>query len=151
MVAFCDLEKSSSLEVAFCDFKISSSLEVANCDFKFASSLSKVANCDLETSASSFVSWNMKSSGKRSILRLTCSFSRLVSTPYRRAKSRSRMTCLPRTVFFLECARFFYNIYLCIRIFCSTFAVAKVLNTKIDREVDRSQKQPDEKLYSGLF
>ena len=107
-VAICDLEESS-LEVAICDFKFSSSsfkvancdlgkssLEVAFCDFKISSSAFKVANCDLESSASSLVSWNIKSAGKRSMLRLTCSLRRLVSTPYNLAKSRSRITCLPR-------------------------------------------------------
>ena len=58
--------------------------------------LFEVAICDLKHS--SIVSWNMKSSGKRSMLRLTCSFSRLVSTPYNSARSRSIITCLPLSV-----------------------------------------------------
>lgn len=43
------------------------------------------------------MSRNMKSSGKRSILRLTCSFRRF-STPYRHAELRSRMTCFGHCV-----------------------------------------------------
>ena len=39
------------------------------------------------------ISQNKKFSGKRSILRFTCSFSLLVSTPYSSAKSRSSITC----------------------------------------------------------
>jgi hypothetical protein len=41
----------------------------------------KIANCDLESSTSSCVSWNMKSSGKRRALRLTASLRRPVVTP----------------------------------------------------------------------
>ena len=84
------------LDIANCDFHFSSSSKVANCDLE--ESPLDIANCDFQSSNSSFVSWNIKSSGKRSILRLTCSFKRRVSTPYSRAKSRSRMTCLPRMV-----------------------------------------------------
>jgi len=47
-------------------------------------------------SFSSSVSWKAKSSGNLSRLRFTCSFSRLVSTPYRSARSASRMTLCPR-------------------------------------------------------
>ena len=47
---------------------------------------------------SSRVSWNMKSSGKRSMLRLTCLFSWLTSTPYNSAKSLSSITWTPRIV-----------------------------------------------------
>ena len=83
--------------LAFCDDKTSPSVfMLANCDLESSPSSFKVANCDLEDSASSRVSWNIKSSGKRSILRFTCSFRRFVSTPYNRAKSRSSITCLPR-------------------------------------------------------
>ncbi len=39
-----------------------------------------VAICDLQSSSSSFVNWNMNESGKRLMLRLTCSFSRRVGT-----------------------------------------------------------------------
>ena len=39
-----------------------------------------VANCDLKDSHSASVNWNMKSPGKRSKLRLTCSLKRLVVT-----------------------------------------------------------------------
>ena len=48
--------------------------------------------CDRKTIHSSFVSWNMKSSGKRLTLRLTCSLRRLVVTPYSIAKSESNVT-----------------------------------------------------------
>ena len=40
----------------------------------------------------------MKSSGKRSRLRFTCRLSCPTSTPYSSARSRSSMTCMPRTV-----------------------------------------------------
>ncbi len=43
-------------------------------------------------SPSTFVSWNIKSSGKRLVLRLTCSLRRLVVTPYSIAKSESSIT-----------------------------------------------------------
>src|SRR5258705_8752153 len=39
----------------------------------------------------------MKSTGKRSTFRLTCSTRRFVSTPYRSARSSSSITCRPRT------------------------------------------------------
>ena len=39
-----------------------------------------VANCDLKRPTSSEVSWNMKRSGKRFLLRFTCSFKRFVGT-----------------------------------------------------------------------
>ena len=55
----------------------------------------KVPNWHLEHS--SFESWNMKSAGKRSILRFTWRLSCLTSTPYKTAKSRSSMTCTSRT------------------------------------------------------
>ena len=55
----------------------------------------KVAICDLEIATSSFVSSNMNSAGKRSILRRTCSLRRLVSTPYISAKSKSSITFCP--------------------------------------------------------
>jgi len=37
--------------------------------------------CDLKAAASDLSSWNMKSSGKRSMFRLTCSTKRFVATP----------------------------------------------------------------------
>jgi hypothetical protein len=40
-----------------------------------------VADCDIKWADSRAVSWNMKSAGKRSAFRLTCSFRRRVSTP----------------------------------------------------------------------
>ena len=43
-------------------------------------------------------SGNMKLAGNLPAFRLTCSFSRFVSTPYNTAKSRSSMTCTPRIV-----------------------------------------------------
>ena len=43
--------------------------------------LFKITDCDLESSASVLARWNMKSSGKRSILRLAASFRRRVGTP----------------------------------------------------------------------
>ena len=54
-----------------------------------------IAICDFKKSNSSLVNWNMKSLGNRSILRFTCSFRRRVSTPYRKAKSESSITCCP--------------------------------------------------------
>src|SRR6266571_961477 len=54
--------------------------------------LFEVAICDLKNAPSSEVSWNMKSFGNRGRLRLTCSFRRLVVTPYRTARSASSMT-----------------------------------------------------------
>src|ERR1051326_215556 len=65
----------AKLEVAICDLKLN--LEIANCDLKF--------------SASSLVSRNMKSSGKRFLFRETCSL-RLVGTPYNSARSASIIT-----------------------------------------------------------
>src|ERR1039457_3167655 len=49
-----------------------------------------------EEAASSLRSWNMKSSGKRSWLRLTASFRRKVGTRYNSARSESSMTFWPR-------------------------------------------------------
>ena len=76
------------LDVAFCDFKRSfglrSELDVAVCDFK--------------SSSSGRESRNMKLGGNRPAFRLTCSFKRLVLTPYICARSRSNMTCTPRIV-----------------------------------------------------
>ena len=51
-----------------------------------------VAICDLQSSSSSLFSWNMKLPGKRLMLRLTCSFSLRVATPYSSARSRSSRT-----------------------------------------------------------
>src|SRR5690349_8933223 len=55
----------------------------------------EVAICDLKAAVSSRLSWNMKSSGKRSRFRFICSTSRFVSTPYRSARSSSSRTCCP--------------------------------------------------------
>jgi len=55
-----------------------------------------VANCDFKVEASPAVSRNMKSVGNLSWLRFTCSFKRLVDTPYSAAKSQSSMTRCPR-------------------------------------------------------
>ena len=86
-------------KLAFCDDKTSPSVfMLAICDLKTLPSTDVIENCDEISFHSSFESWNIKSSGKRSILRFTCSFRRKVSTPYNRAKSRSRITCLPRMV-----------------------------------------------------
>jgi hypothetical protein len=60
--------------------------------------LFEVAICDLKRATSSEVNWNMKSSGKRDRLRLTCSFIRLVVTPYRTARSASSRTLCPRII-----------------------------------------------------
>ena len=54
-------------------------------------------------STSSLVNWNIKSSGKRSMLRLTCLFNWDVSTWYRRAKSRSSITCSPLMIWMQFC------------------------------------------------
>jgi hypothetical protein len=53
--------------------------KVANCDIEEDWDLAgvTVTNCDLKASVSSEVSWNMKSSEKRSALRFTASLSRL--------------------------------------------------------------------------
>jgi hypothetical protein len=52
-----------------------------------------VAECDrFSASISARESLNIKSSGNRSALRLTCSFNRLVVTPYRVASSASSKT-----------------------------------------------------------
>src|SRR3989338_7394435 len=55
-----------------------------------------IANCDIKPSHSSWVSGNMKSSGKRSMLRFTASLRRNVSTSYSSARSRSSITLRPR-------------------------------------------------------
>src|SRR4030042_289626 len=57
-----------------------------------------IAICDVKQAASSPVSWNIKSSGNRLRLRLTASLKRKVGTPYRAARSRSKITLLPRTI-----------------------------------------------------
>ena len=83
VVTNCDNMFVASFDVlAFCDDIFSFGMDIANCDFQFSNS--------------SLFNWNIKSSGKRSILRFTCSLRRPVSTPYNRAKSRSSITCLPR-------------------------------------------------------
>ena len=40
----------------------------------------EVANCDLKSAYSAWVTWNMKSGGNLRRLRFTCSFKRLVVT-----------------------------------------------------------------------
>ena len=52
--------------------------------------------CDTNASASSWLSRNMKSGGKRASLRPTCWRSAIALTPYRSARSRSSMTFCPR-------------------------------------------------------
>src|ERR1700722_5421354 len=54
--------------------------------------LFEVTNCDLKTLCSLFVSWNMKSGGKRSRLRFICWLKCLTLTPYSSAKCTSSMT-----------------------------------------------------------
>lgn len=75
----------------------------APCSVKASGSLRRpprpwfdVAICDIKSAYSADVSWNMKSAGKRSAFRRTCSLSRRVSTPYRLARSLSRSTFCPR-------------------------------------------------------
>ena len=72
--------------------------KVTICGLSGELALLDVAICDLQSSSSSLVNWNMKLSGKRLILRFTCSFNLRGGTPYRSAKSRSSMTCTPRIV-----------------------------------------------------
>lgn len=55
-----------------------------------------VAICDIKVAYSGSSSRNMKSAGKRSALRRTCSFRRRVSTPYSWARSLSIKTFWPR-------------------------------------------------------
>src|SRR6516162_6555036 len=50
-----------------------------------------VANCDIKILNSGGVRRNMKPAGNRSLFRLICSLSHVVETPYRAAKSLSRM------------------------------------------------------------
>jgi hypothetical protein len=56
-----------------------------------------IAICDVKESSSSLVSWKRKSPGKRAWLRFTASLNRKVCTPYRRAKSTSKIMRWPRT------------------------------------------------------
>ena len=67
--------------------------------------LFKVANCVLESSVISFfVSSNIKSSPSNlSILRLTASLRRFVSTPYISARSKSNITFCPLISYILLC------------------------------------------------
>lgn len=58
----------------------------------------EVPNWRFKLLYSSLVSWNMKSSGNRSMLRFTCLFICFTSTWYAKAKSLSNMTCWPLTV-----------------------------------------------------
>ena len=71
------------------NLRVPPQLDVAICDFNSAGDRDEYSSC---------VSWNIKSSGKRSMLRFTCSFMRLVSTPYNKARSLSIITCCPRNV-----------------------------------------------------
>ena len=48
------------------------------------------------SSVSYLLNWNLKCSGKRSILRLTLWFKTFVSTPYKSARSLSKITWTPR-------------------------------------------------------
>lgn len=57
-----------------------------------------VAKCDFKSANSDRVSRNAKSSGKRSLLRRTCSLSRRVVTPYSSAKSESSLTHKNKTL-----------------------------------------------------
>jgi len=74
--------------------------KVTACDLEWTSAVGcwsfKITDCDLERRASSGVSWNMKSSGNLSMLRLTAWISARVSTSYKWAKSASRITLCPR-------------------------------------------------------
>src|SRR5262249_35507156 len=56
----------------------------------------KITNCDLKASCSARVSWNMKSAGNRTRLRLTAWLSARVGTPYSAARSPSSMTLASR-------------------------------------------------------
>ena len=56
---------------------------ISRCDLPVPSPTLEVAICDLQSPSSSFVSWNMKLSGKRLALRFTCSFRQ--ETDYTRA------------------------------------------------------------------
>ena len=60
-------------------FSIHLQQNIVNCPNE---SIFDITICDRKISSSPFVSWNIKSSGKRSMLRLTCSFSLPVFTPY---------------------------------------------------------------------
>jgi hypothetical protein len=55
-----------------------------------------ITDCDTNDSASSRVSWNMKSEGNRSWFRLTCCLKAIGLTPYNSASSRSSITLWPR-------------------------------------------------------
>lgn len=55
-----------------------------------------VAECNIKPWNSSRFNWKAKSSGKRLMFRRTCWFSRVVDTPYIRAKSESSITRRPR-------------------------------------------------------
>ena len=60
-------------------FSIHLQQNIVNCPNE---SIFDITICDRKISSSPFVSWNIKSSGKRSMLRFTCSFSLPVFTPY---------------------------------------------------------------------
>lgn len=53
----------------------------------------KITVCDLKDSATSAVSWNMKSDGNLVRLRVTAWFSTLTATPYRPTRSVSKTLC----------------------------------------------------------
>lgn len=79
---------SKVIKVANCDLEeLVVGTKVTFCDLEGLLPLSKVTNCDFTFLASSIESWNMKSSGKRSILRFTAWFKALVSIPYSVAKT----------------------------------------------------------------
>src|SRR4029434_9108000 len=65
----------------------------------------EVTNCDLKCSASLSVSWNMKSWGNLSALRLTACTKARVSTPYSAARSASNITVWPRMTYIWAATR----------------------------------------------
>ena len=65
-------------KVTICDLKAAEAIEVTICDFKFLNSLR--------------VNWNMKSFGKRSMLRFTAWMRTLGFTPYSSARCVESMT-----------------------------------------------------------
>src|ERR1051326_8159451 len=86
-------------EIANCDLKASLESIATPCSVNARGGYRRppcakleVAICDLKFSASSLVSRNMKSSGKRFLFRETCSLRRLVGTPYNSARSASIIT-----------------------------------------------------------
>lgn len=84
----------------------------------------------------------MKSSGNLSILRRTCSFNRLVSTPYKAAKSESKSTVSPLTSIIV------FNIYFSGIRSPDFFAIYYVLKFEVER---CDQEQPRLPLTSEVF